>query len=60
MKRVEEFRSEFLQSLPFHVEDSGEHVVNKAYESISIYHDKTLAYEEEATELSNLGSLFGL
>ena len=60
LKKVLEYRQEFQKFLPYHTETSNPEIINKAYETIASYYEKTLEIEEEAKDLNNLETLFDL
>jgi hypothetical protein len=58
--KVREYRQDFQSNCPYHVTDSSHETINKSYDVIIDYYNKTLELEKEATELNNLETLFDM
>ena len=59
-KKVNEFRVKFQTSCPYHVEESSQEIINRAYATLSDFYNQTGELEEEAKKLNNLETLFDL
>jgi dynein heavy chain, axonemal len=58
--KVQKFREEFQSKCPYHVKDTSNEIIDKAYETISLYYDKTIDFEMQAKRYNNLETLFEL
>jgi len=59
-RKIAEFRVEFQGNCPYHIQESSPEIIDQAYDTIMLYHQKTLDLDEEAKELNNLETLFDL
>jgi dynein heavy chain len=57
---VQEFRIKFQNTLPYHVAETSQEIIDGAYNMISAFYIETCKLEEEARELNNLETLFDL
>jgi dynein heavy chain len=57
---VQEFRIKFQNTLPYHITESSQEIIDGAYDMISDFYLQTCKLEEEARELNNLETLFDL
>ena len=58
--KVDQFRTEFQQNCPYHIENSSPELVDQAYETIATYYSRTNELDEEAKDLNNLETLFDI
>lgn len=58
--KVGEYRMEFQKQCPYNISNSSSEIIQKAYETISEYYEKTGILETEASELNNLETLFDM
>jgi dynein heavy chain len=59
-KRVFEYRSEFLKSLPYNIKEGGSPVISTSYGTIMEYYTRTIEYEVEAAKLNDFETLFDI
>lgn len=57
---VQEFRIKFQNTLPYHVAETSQTIIDSAYAQISEFYNETLTLEKEAADLNNLETLFDL
>lgn len=58
--KVGEFRMEFSNALPYHIQEISSDIIQQSYDKIEQYYTKTCLLEEEAQELNNLEILFDI
>ena len=58
--KVKKFREEFQKNCPYHVKESTNETIDKAYETISEYYAKTVELELQAKRYNDLETLFEL
>jgi dynein heavy chain len=58
--QVQEFRVDFQNNCPYHLDKSSPEIIDSSYGAIGEYFAKTVALEDEAKTLNNLETLFDM